>query len=134
MAQTVCVLLKAADTTRLSAIAEDRSRPLKHIHCARIVLLSAERLSVQDVARRTGVSRPAVWRWQRQDAPARDTAPFDRDGGRGAGADLLGAAGGGHPRDRPCRSPLARVPFGSLGLEIAALRGNSQEFRFGAAG
>ena len=70
MAQTVCVLLDAADTTRLTVIAEDRSRPLKHILRARIVLLSAERLSVQDVARRAGVSRPAVWRWQRRYAEA----------------------------------------------------------------
>jgi transposase len=31
---------------------------------ANIVLLSAARLSVLEVARRTGVSRPAVWRWQ----------------------------------------------------------------------
>ena len=30
----------------------------------RIVLLSAERLPVAEIARRTGVSRPSVWRWQ----------------------------------------------------------------------
>jgi flavin-binding protein dodecin len=28
------------------------------------VLLSADRLAVAEVARRVGVSRPAVWRWQ----------------------------------------------------------------------
>src|SRR3954462_11795236 len=66
MAQTVCVLPDAADVTRLAAIAQDRSRPLKHVQRARIVLLSAERLSVQDVARRAGVSRPAVWRLQQR--------------------------------------------------------------------
>ena len=33
---------------------------------ARIILLSAERLPVAEVARRAGVSRPAVWRWQRR--------------------------------------------------------------------
>ena len=33
---------------------------------ARIVLLSAQRLSVHDVARQAGVSRPAVWRWQQR--------------------------------------------------------------------
>jgi transposase len=33
---------------------------------ARIILQSAERLPVQEVARRAGVSRPAVWRWQRR--------------------------------------------------------------------
>lgn len=66
MAQTVCVLLDEAAHLHLSAIAEDRSRPLKHVLRARIVLLSAKRLSVQDVARQAGVSRPAVWRWQQR--------------------------------------------------------------------
>jgi transposase len=42
----------------------DRNRPLKHVKRADIVLFSAERLSVQEVARHAGVSRPAVWRWQ----------------------------------------------------------------------
>lgn len=66
MAQTVCVLLDDATKSALSTIAGDRSRPLKHILRARIVLLSFERLSVQDVARQAGVSRPAVWRWQQR--------------------------------------------------------------------
>ncbi|SFM87985.1 Homeodomain-like domain-containing protein [Methylobacterium pseudosasicola] len=70
MAQTVCVLLDATDVARLVAIASDRCRPLKHIQRARIVPLSAERLNVQDVARRAGVSRPAVWRWQQRYAEA----------------------------------------------------------------
>ncbi len=64
MAQTVCVIPSAADLARLSAIVADRGRPLKHIQRARIVLLSAERLCVLDVAQQAGVSRPAVWRWQ----------------------------------------------------------------------
>ncbi|GJE31533.1 helix-turn-helix domain-containing protein [Methylobacterium oxalidis] len=66
MAQPVCVLLDATGAARPAAIAGDRSRPLKHIQRARVVLLSAERRSVQDVARRAGVSRAAVWRWQRR--------------------------------------------------------------------
>ena len=66
MAQTVCVLLDDATKSALAAIAGDRSRPLKHILRARIVLHSAERVNVQEVARRAGVSRPAVWRWQQR--------------------------------------------------------------------
>ena len=66
MAQTVCILLDDAAKAQLTVIAGDRSRPLKHILRARIILLSAERLSVQDVARHAGVSRPAVWRWQQR--------------------------------------------------------------------
>ncbi len=42
----------------------DRSRPLKHIQRAKIVLHSSERLAVLEVARGAGVSRPPVWRWQ----------------------------------------------------------------------
>ncbi|SFM53140.1 Homeodomain-like domain-containing protein [Methylobacterium pseudosasicola] len=66
MAQTVCVLLDDAIKSAVAAIAGDRSRPLKHILRARIVLLSAERVTVKKVARRAGVSRPAVWRWQQR--------------------------------------------------------------------
>jgi transposase len=66
MAQAVCVILGADDGARLAAIIGDRRRPLKHVQRARIVLFSAERLPVLEVARRAGVSRPAVWRWQRR--------------------------------------------------------------------
>ncbi len=66
MAQDVCVILNAEDRARLAAIAGDRRRPLKHVQRARIVLHSAARLPVLQVARRAGVSRPAVWRWQRR--------------------------------------------------------------------
>jgi DNA invertase Pin-like site-specific DNA recombinase len=66
MAQTVSVIVSTEDRVRLTAVIGDRSRPLKHIQRARIVALSAERLPVLEVARRAGVSRPAVWRWQRR--------------------------------------------------------------------
>ena len=64
MAQTVSLIVSPEDRARLAAIVGDRSRPLKHIQRARIVLLSAERLPVLEVARRVALSRPAVWRWQ----------------------------------------------------------------------
>jgi transposase len=64
MAQIVCILVNADDRARLAAIAGDRSRPHKHVLRARIILHSADRLPVQRVAQRAGVSRPAVWRWQ----------------------------------------------------------------------
>src|SRR5207237_5335054 len=66
MAQTVCILLGEEDRMRLAAIVGDRNRPQKHVQRARIVLLSADRLPVLSVARQTGVSRPAVWRWQQR--------------------------------------------------------------------
>src|SRR5579863_2384278 len=65
MAQTVSVIVSAEDRARLTAIIGDRSRPLKHMQRAKIVLHSADRLPALEVARRSEVSRPAVWRWQR---------------------------------------------------------------------
>ena len=51
---------------RESVAGRDRRRSvsLKHVQRARIGRLSAERPSVQELARRAGVSRAAVWRWQ----------------------------------------------------------------------
>ena len=63
MAQTVSILLGDEDRKRLRVIASDRSRPLKHIQRAKIILHSSDRLSVLEIARRSDVSRPAVWRW-----------------------------------------------------------------------
>jgi transposase len=70
MAQTVSVLLRAEDRARLAAIIGDRNRPQKHVQRARIILVSADRHPVLEVSRRTGASRPAVWRWQQRFAEA----------------------------------------------------------------
>jgi transposase len=70
MAHEICPLVAAEDRVRLEAIIADRNRPQKHVIRARIVLHSAERLSVAEVARRVGCGRPAVWRWQRRFAEA----------------------------------------------------------------
>src|SRR5262245_4164915 len=69
MAQNLCVIVSAEDRA-LPALIDDRNRPLKHIQRAQIVLSSADRLPVLQVARRVGVSRPAVWRWQKRYAEA----------------------------------------------------------------
>jgi transposase len=70
MAQTLCPLVSAEDRSRLAAIIGDRNRPQKHVARAKLVLLSADRLDVAAVARWAGISRPAVWRWQRRYAEA----------------------------------------------------------------
>ena len=70
MAQTVCSFLSAEDRQRLAAVLADRNRPQKHVARVRIILHSAERLDVAEVARRAGISRPAVWRWQLRFAEA----------------------------------------------------------------
>jgi transposase len=66
MAQTVSVIVNAENRARLAAIIGDRTRPQKHVQRARIVLLSADRLPVAEIARLVGISRPSVWRWQRR--------------------------------------------------------------------
>ena len=66
VAQTSCVILAPDDRERLASIIADRNRPQKYVQRAPIILHSDERLPVQEVARRAGVSRPAVWRWQQR--------------------------------------------------------------------
>jgi transposase len=70
MAQIVCPWVSAEDRARLEAIVADRNRAQKHLARARIILGSADRLSVAEVASRAGIGRPAVWRWQRRFAEA----------------------------------------------------------------
>jgi len=89
MAQDVCPLVSAADRARLEAIVGDRNRAQKHVARARIVLASAERVAVAEIARRAGVGRPAVWRWQRRFAEA-GVEGLLRDAARGPGKPRLG--------------------------------------------
>jgi transposase len=70
MAQTVCVIVSAADRERLQAIVADRNRRQQHFERARIVLALADRGPAQRVAQSIGVSRPTVWRWQQRFAEA----------------------------------------------------------------
>jgi transposase len=70
MAQSVCLVVSAEDRVRLEAIVADGNRAQKHVARARIILGSADRLTVADIARRAGVGRPAAWRWQRRFAEA----------------------------------------------------------------
>jgi len=64
------LIVSAADRARLAAIVADRNRPQKHVWRARVVLLSAERLGSAEIMRRTGLSKPSVWRWQERDLAA----------------------------------------------------------------
>lgn len=70
MSQDVCPVVSADDRVRLEAIIGDRNRTQKHVARARIILHSSDRLNVAEIARLSGVSRPAVWRWQRRFAEA----------------------------------------------------------------
>ena len=54
----------AADRARLAAIVADRNSPQKHVWRAEVVLLTRDRLGTAEIMRRTGLSKPSVWRWQ----------------------------------------------------------------------
>src|ERR1700677_5154628 len=62
MAQSVSLLLSAQHGADLEGVIGDRGRPVKHVQRAQIILLSAERLPVLEIANRIGISRPMVWR------------------------------------------------------------------------
>ena len=70
MAQTVCILPDDGERQRLAAIVADPKRAQKHDWRTRIILTSMDRLNVAEIARRVGVSRPCVWRWQQRYAEA----------------------------------------------------------------
>jgi transposase len=56
--------MSAAGRTRLEAIAADPNSRQKHAWRARIILATADGLGTLAIARRTGKSKPCVWRWQ----------------------------------------------------------------------
>ena len=58
------IWLNGEDRGRLEAIASARTSPQKHVWRARIVLLSGDGVGMMEIMRRTGVSKPTVWRWQ----------------------------------------------------------------------
>ncbi len=120
MAQIVCPVVSAEDRARLEAIVADRNRAQKHVARARIILASAERLSVAEVAKRARIGRPAVWRWQRRFAEA-GVDGLLRDATRKPGEPRLAdatvqrvvalmrrGARRGDPLDRPCHGQERR--------------------------
>ena len=52
------------DRRRLEAIVADRSAPQKHVWRAHIILATAEGCGTVEIMRRSGKSKPVVWRWQ----------------------------------------------------------------------
>src|SRR3954451_2526340 len=64
MREGINLEVSAADRARLEAVAADRNSPQKHVWRARIVLATADGLGTGEIVRRTGKSKPCVWRWQ----------------------------------------------------------------------
>ena len=64
MRSGVEVRLNPGDRERLEAVVGDRNSPQKHVWRAEIVLWTADGLGTNAIMRRTGKSKPCVWRWQ----------------------------------------------------------------------
>jgi transposase-like protein len=60
----VTVQLSPEDRVRLNKLVADRNTPKKHAWRAEIVLLTADGVGTMEIVRRTGQSKPTVWRWQ----------------------------------------------------------------------
>jgi hypothetical protein len=60
----IVVDVTRADRRRLEAIIADRSAPQKHVWRASIILATADGCGTTEIMRRSGKSKPVVWRWQ----------------------------------------------------------------------
>jgi transposase len=58
------VIVTPEDRRRLEAIARDRNTAQKHVARAKVILATADGCGTMEVIRRSGLSKPAVWRWQ----------------------------------------------------------------------
>ncbi len=64
MRNNICIYVSPEDRARLERLVADRNTPRKVIWRAGIVLATAEGLGTNAIIRRTGKSKPCVWRWQ----------------------------------------------------------------------
>jgi transposase len=64
MREGITVEVSAADRARLEAIVADRNSRQKHVWRARIILATADGCGTVEITRRTGKSKPCIWRWQ----------------------------------------------------------------------
>jgi transposase len=62
----ILVQLSPEDRARLEDIIRDRNTAQKHARRAEIVLLSGANVGTMEIMRRTGQSKPTVWRWQQR--------------------------------------------------------------------
>jgi transposase len=60
----ICLFVSRANRARLNAIIGDRNSSRKAVWRAEIVLATADGYGTNEIMRRTGKSKPCVWRWQ----------------------------------------------------------------------
>src|SRR4051795_12780019 len=58
------ITVSSGDRRRLEAIARDRNAAQKHAARAKVILATADGCGTMEIARRSGLSKPGVWRWQ----------------------------------------------------------------------
>jgi transposase len=64
MRDGIFIQVSPADKGRLERLLADRNTPSKVVWRAKIVLATADGLGTMAIMRRTGKSKPCVWRWQ----------------------------------------------------------------------
>jgi len=64
MRDDICIYVSPADLVRLERLVADRNTPRKVVWRAEIVLATADGLGTMAIMRRTGKSKPTIWRWQ----------------------------------------------------------------------
>jgi len=60
----ICIYVSPANRARLEAMIADRNSPSKVVWRANIVLATADGVGTNAIMKRTGKSKPCVWRWQ----------------------------------------------------------------------
>jgi transposase len=60
----ICLYLGPADRIELQAPIANRNTPRKRVWRAEIVVTTADGSGTFEIMRRTGMSKPTVWRWQ----------------------------------------------------------------------
>ena len=64
MRKGISITVTPAARVQLDAIARDRNSPQKHVWRARIVLLTADGVGTNAIARAVNKDKTVVWRWQ----------------------------------------------------------------------
>ena len=60
----ICIYVSPSNRARLAALVVARCTPSKVVWRAKIVLATADGHGTNEIMRRTGKSKPCVWRWQ----------------------------------------------------------------------
>src|SRR6202044_3300081 len=87
----IVVKVTPADRRQLEAIVADRGAAQKHVWRANIILATADGCGTAEIMRRSGKSKPVVWRWQAR-FMAEGVAGLTRDKTRRPGKPPLAAA------------------------------------------